>query len=100
MVNYVNNKYNLSIYVEVAIGNKELVSKTLQWIAHGPSHYVFKYHSYVINGCHYHTQEHDDFRATKNSGVNIVATTMQISSVEDKNPVFGELCFYGVITKI
>ena len=55
MVNYVNNKYNLSIYVEVAIGNKELVSKTLQWIAHGPSHYVFKYHSYVINGCHYHT---------------------------------------------
>ena len=29
MVNYVNNNYNLSIQVEVAIGNKELVSKTL-----------------------------------------------------------------------
>ena len=61
---------------------------------------MFKYHSYVINGCHYHTKDCDDFRATQNSGVSIVATTMQISSVEDKNPVFDELCFYEVITKI
>ena len=26
--------------------------------------------------------------------------TMQIASSKDKNPVFGELCFYGVITEI
>ena len=25
---------------------------------------------------------------------------MQIASAKDKNPVFGELCFYGVITGI
>ncbi|RVW70679.1 hypothetical protein CK203_059005 [Vitis vinifera] len=35
--------------VEVAIANEEPVSETLKWIAHGPSHYVFKYHGYVIN---------------------------------------------------
>ncbi|RVW13298.1 hypothetical protein CK203_103429 [Vitis vinifera] len=46
--------------VEVAIANEEPVSETLKWIAHGPSHYVFKYHGYVINGCHYHTKERDD----------------------------------------
>ncbi|RVW63381.1 hypothetical protein CK203_060588 [Vitis vinifera] len=28
--------------VEVTIGNEEPVSETLKWIAHGPSHYVFK----------------------------------------------------------
>ena len=37
MVNYVNNNYNLSIQVEVAIGNEEPVSETLKWIAHGDS---------------------------------------------------------------
>ena len=100
MVNYVSNNYNLSIQVEVAIGNEEPVSKTLKWIVHGPSHYVLKYHDYVINGCHYHTKKHDDLWATQNSGVSIIATTMQIASAKDKNPVFGELCFYEVIIEI
>ena len=59
-----------------------------------------KYHGYVINGCQYNTKECDDLRATQNSGVSIVSTTMQISSDKDKNPVFRELCFYGVITEI
>ncbi|RVW49659.1 hypothetical protein CK203_076741 [Vitis vinifera] len=71
-----------------------------EWIAHGPSHYVSKYHGYVINGCRYHTKERDDLRATQNSGVSIVASTMQIASAKDQNPVFGELCFYGIITEI
>ena len=64
MVNYVNNNYNLSIQVEVVIGNEEPISETFKWIAHGPSHYVFKYHGYVINGYHYHTKECDDLQAT------------------------------------
>ncbi|RVW30064.1 hypothetical protein CK203_115143 [Vitis vinifera] len=68
--------------------------------AHGPSHYVSKYHGYVINGCRYHTKERDDLRATQNSGVSIVASTMEIASAKDQNPVFGELCFYGIITEI
>ena len=50
MVNYVSNNYNLSVQVEVAIGNEEPVSETLKWIAHGPSHYVFKYQGCVIMG--------------------------------------------------
>ncbi|KAL6329406.1 hypothetical protein AAG906_017723 [Vitis piasezkii] len=70
------------------------------WMAHGPTHYVSKYHGYVINGCHYNTKDRDELRVTQNSGVSIVATTMQISSAKDKNPVFGELCFYGIITEI
>ncbi|KAL6335840.1 hypothetical protein AAG906_040561 [Vitis piasezkii] len=87
-------------YWNVAIGNNEPISETLKWIAHGPSHYVSKYHGYVINGCRYHTKERDDLRTTQNSGVSIVASTMQIASAKDQNPVFGELCFYGIITEI
>ncbi|RVW62898.1 hypothetical protein CK203_059763 [Vitis vinifera] len=35
--------------VEVVIADKEPISETLRWIAHGPTHYVSKYHGYVIN---------------------------------------------------
>ncbi|RVX18196.1 hypothetical protein CK203_004041 [Vitis vinifera] len=35
--------------VEVAIADKEPISETLRWMAHGPTHYVAKYHGYVIN---------------------------------------------------
>ncbi|RVX18397.1 hypothetical protein CK203_006331 [Vitis vinifera] len=92
--------YWLRKKIEAAIGNNEPISETLKWIAHGPSHYVSKYHGYVINGCRYHTKERDDLRTTQNSGVSIVASTMQIASAKDQNPVFGELCFYGIITEI
>ena len=53
-----------------------------------------------MNGCHYHTKEQDDLRTTQNSRVSVVASTMQIVSAKDKNPIFGELCVYGIITEI
>ena len=53
-----------------------------------------------MNGCRYHTKERDDLRTTQNNGVSVVASTMQIASAKDKNPIFGELCFYGIITEI
>ena len=59
-----------------------------------------KYNGYTINGCRYHTKERDDLRTTQNSGVSVVTSTMQIASAKDKNPIFGELCFYGIITEI
>nr|CAN66225.1 hypothetical protein VITISV_006068 [Vitis vinifera] len=86
--------------IEDTIGNNEPISETLKWIAHGPSHYVSKYHGYVINGCRYHTKESDELRATQNSGVSIIASTLQIANAKDQNLVFGDLCFYGIITKI
>ncbi|KAL6340633.1 hypothetical protein AAG906_010541 [Vitis piasezkii] len=46
-------------YFEVAIGNEEPVSETLKSIAHAPSHYVFKYHGYVINGFVLSTPQQD-----------------------------------------
>ena len=93
-----SNNYDLFKQVEVAMDDKESISETLKWIAHDPTHYVFKYHGYAINGCIYHTKDHDYLRVTQNSGVSIVATTMQIASVKYKNMVFGEQCFYKNFT--
>ena len=58
----IKNIYNYGPFkqVEVAIANKEPISETLIWIAHGPTHYVSKYHGYVINGCHYNTKDRDE----------------------------------------
>ena len=61
---------------------------------------VSKDNGYIINGCRYHTKERDDLHTTQNSGVSVVASTIQIASENDKNPIFGKLCFYGIITEI
>ena len=96
----INSNNHLSIQVEVSIAKHEPISETLRWITHGPNHYVSKYHGYIINGCRCHTKERGELCAIQNSGVSVVASTMQIASANDKNLIFCELCFYGVITEI
>ena len=81
---------------EIGMENDE-VSDNLRWIAHGPHPLVIKYNSCAINGCHYHTKSHDHNRNVQNSGVSLVAKTMQVSSSKDKNSIIGDMSFYGVI---
>ncbi|KAL0556393.1 hypothetical protein IC582_004906 [Cucumis melo] len=76
------------------------VSDNLRWIAHGSHPVVTTYNSYAINGCHYHTKSHDKNKTVQNSGVSLVAKTMQVCSLKDKNPIIGEMSFYGVIEEI
>ena len=59
-----------------------------------------KYNGYTINGCRYHTKERDDLRKTQNNRVSVVTSIMQSASAKDKNPIFGELYFYGIINEI
>ncbi|KAA0025485.1 uncharacterized protein E5676_scaffold1112G00460 [Cucumis melo var. makuwa] len=56
-------------------------------------------HGYEIR-CSYHTKFRDDHRTVQNSGIMLVATTMQVSSAKDKNPVIGDMSFYGIIEDI
>ncbi|KAL4027983.1 hypothetical protein IC575_011173 [Cucumis melo] len=58
------------------------------------------YEGYMVNGCSYHTKSRDDHRTVQNSGIMLVATTMQVSSAKDKNPVIGDMSFYGIIEDI
>ncbi|KAA0068139.1 transposase [Cucumis melo var. makuwa] len=84
---------------EIGMGNVE-ISDNLRWIAYGPHPSVIKYNSYVINGCRYHTESYDKNRSVQNSGVSLVAKTMQVSSSKDKNSIIGDMSFYGVIQDI
>ncbi|KAL4021604.1 hypothetical protein IC575_020410 [Cucumis melo] len=89
----------VDVETELATGDVE-VSDNLRWIAHGPHPVVTTYNSYAINGCHYHTKSHDKNKTVQNSGVSLVAKTMQVCSSKDKNPIIGEMSFYGVIEEI
>ncbi|KAA0053269.1 transposase [Cucumis melo var. makuwa] len=78
----------------------KLVSNTIRWLAHGPNCGVMTYEGYMVNGCSYHTKSRDDHRTVQNSGIMLVATTMQVSSAKDKNPMIGDMSFYGIIEDI
>ncbi|RVW11754.1 hypothetical protein CK203_089799 [Vitis vinifera] len=82
------------------ISKKELIENELKWLAKGPRQQVLTYPGYIINGCHYHIKERDEARVNQNSGVSIVASTMQIASSKDKNPVLGNMCFNGIVREI
>ncbi|KAL0555974.1 hypothetical protein IC582_004477 [Cucumis melo] len=76
------------------------ISDTLKWIPHGHSPSVITYSSYVMNGIHYNTEHRDGVCNVQNSGVCLVANTMQISSAKDKHPIVTNMLFYGVIQEI
>ncbi|KAA0062166.1 putative serine/threonine-protein kinase nek2 [Cucumis melo var. makuwa] len=90
---------DIVVSTELEVGNSG-VSDNLWWIAHDPHPFVITYSGYAINGCRYHTKSSEKDRRVQNSGVSLVAKTMQVSSSKDKNPVIGDMSFYGVIQEI
>ncbi|VVA31182.1 PREDICTED: transposon, partial [Prunus dulcis] len=71
------------------------VSENLRWLAAGPSMAVPSYRSYLINGVKFNTKAKDDVRTVQNSGVYLLAHTMQVASAKDKNPIVSNMGFYG-----
>ncbi|KAI5324103.1 hypothetical protein L3X38_033176 [Prunus dulcis] len=61
---------------------------------------VPSYRSYLINGVKFNTKAKDDVRTIQNSGVYLLAHTMQVASAKDKNPIVSNMGFYGVIQEI
>ena len=61
---------------------------------------VKKYNSYCINGCIFHTHNYGKGKSTQCDGVKIVAATSSFSSAKDKNPVVGDVSYYGRILEI
>ncbi|KAI5344886.1 hypothetical protein L3X38_012763 [Prunus dulcis] len=76
------------------------VSENLRWLAVGPNIAVPLYRSYLIKGIKFNIKAQDDVRTTENSGVYLLAHTMQVASAEDKNPILSNMGFYGVIQEI
>ncbi|VVA40830.1 PREDICTED: transposon CACTA En/Spm, partial [Prunus dulcis] len=76
------------------------VSENLRWLAAGPSMAVSSYRSYLIKGIKFNTKAQDDVRVVQNSGVYLLANTMQVASAKDKNPIVSNMGFYGFIQDI
>ncbi|KAI5337493.1 hypothetical protein L3X38_016764 [Prunus dulcis] len=76
------------------------VSENLRWLAAGPNMAVPLYRSYLIKGIKFNIKAQDDVRTTQNSGVYLLAHTMQVASAQDKNPILSNMGFYGVIQEI
>ncbi|KAH6777141.1 hypothetical protein C2S51_008453 [Perilla frutescens var. frutescens] len=80
--------------------SNEQLSKRLKRLAYGPRTQVLKYASYMIDGVTFHTKKRDETRVVQNSGVSLVASTMQLASAKDKNLVVEDMVFYEVIEEI
>ncbi|KAA0054810.1 transposase [Cucumis melo var. makuwa] len=90
---------DIVVSTELEVGNSG-VSDNLRWIAHGDHPFVITYSSYAINKCRYDTKSSEKDRSVQNSGVSLVAKTMQVYSSKDKNPIIGDMSFYEVIQEI
>ncbi|CAL9017949.1 unnamed protein product [Prunus brigantina] len=91
---------NLQVQSELNEEDNHGVSENLRWLAAGPNMAVPSYRSYLIKGIKFNIKAQDDVRTTQNSGVYLLAHTMQVASAKDKNPILSNMGFYGVIQEI
>ncbi|CAL8136483.1 unnamed protein product [Prunus armeniaca] len=92
--------FDIMVQSELNEEDNHGVSKNLRWLAAGPNMAVPSYRSYLIKGIKFNIKAQDDVRTTQNSGVYLLAHTMQVASAKDKNPILSNMGFYGVIQEI
>ncbi|KAA8532586.1 hypothetical protein F0562_032598 [Nyssa sinensis] len=76
------------------------ISPEVEILSVGPDQWGRRYTGYVINGFRFRTKERESKRKTQNSGVLLNASTTSFASARDRNPVEGDVRFYGVLTDI
>ncbi|CAN1324179.1 hypothetical protein LINPERPRIM_LOCUS33004 [Linum perenne] len=72
----------------------------LKHLARSPNNVVQRFNGFIINGYRFHNKEMERKRKTQNSGVMITATTQSYASTRDRNPVYSDIIYYGVIQEI
>ena len=77
-----------------------MVDEKVRWLANKPRSSVVTYEGYCINGFNFDTRDRDNNRITQNNGVYVVANTLQISSLKDKNSHSRDMPFHGVVNEI
>ena len=86
--------------VEGGSSEKMNVSRELDALARGPTRIARHFSGYAINGFRFHTIKRDDRCTTQNSGVFVSAVTTSFASTKDKNPIIGDVNYYGTIQEI
>ena len=68
--------------------------------ANEPKSNVLSYIGYEISGYYFNTRDHDTRRTTQYSGVMMEDKSLHTSSAKDKNPIYANMLYYGVIEDI
>ncbi|KAL5563273.1 hypothetical protein UlMin_033020 [Ulmus minor] len=76
------------------------ILQQIRWLAHEPKREVLSYSGYGIGGYYYNTSDHDSRSTTQNSGVMVDAESLHMSTAKDKNPIYANMLYYGVIEDI
>lgn len=69
-------------------------------LAKGPNNWCIKHKSFVINGYRFRINKIDKKMKNQNSGVFVRATRNSYASRQDRNPIDGELDYYGILKDI
>ncbi|XP_077246449.1 uncharacterized protein LOC143886385 [Tasmannia lanceolata] len=85
---------------ELHRSRSEKLSEKLRWLAGGPSTVVTKYKGFISRGFRFHTKSRERLRKTQNSGVVVTASTRSFSSSKERNPMAGDVSYYGFLTDI
>ena len=95
-----DHKKEFYIWLKDQVEKKEGYSSELLALAKGPQRAARRFTGYVVNGLRFHTKKRDGKCTTQNSGVHLMALTTSFSSTKDKNPIVGEVSYYGAIEEI
>lgn len=78
----------------------EQVSENLRWIVCGLNTLAKKYKGCFINGFRFHSKKVERIRKIQNSGVVLQTKTSSFASARDRNPINGNVTYYGVLRDI
>ncbi|XP_074328065.1 uncharacterized protein LOC141665977 [Apium graveolens] len=87
-------------WLKEVVRNKNDISMELSSLERGPHREAKQFTSYIVNGFRFHTKQRDSRCTTQNNGVFLTALTTSFATVKDKNPVVGEVGYYGTIEDI
>ncbi|KAH9697062.1 hypothetical protein KPL71_023450 [Citrus sinensis] len=76
------------------------VSEDLKRLAQGPNRMISRFKKYMINGFRFRIKEVDLKSKTQNSGVVVTAKTSSFASAKDKNPILGDVSYFGRLTDV
>ncbi|KAK1578760.1 hypothetical protein Q3G72_032943 [Acer saccharum] len=76
------------------------VNEDLKWLAQGPNKIASRFKKYLINGFRFRIKDIDIRSKTQNSGVVVTAKTSSFASSKDKNPIVGDVSYFGNVVDV
>ena len=70
------------------------------WLAERLNVHVFRYSSYMVNGYQFYTRMEDMYSTIQNSGITLVEQALHVSSAKDKNLIYADMTYYGIVDDI